>query len=165
MEINRVLLLGLVLVKSVFVAASQERCVPVGMLCEYLGNPLGIDVLHPRLRWHLDDVRDKAMQKACRVLVSTDSLKLADKNYADCWDTGKRKTETMQFVYNGKKLLPFTKYFGKLRYGIKMVIRRVLILLALKPECLKCIIGEDPGLAMGEIWIISLLLISVRNLL
>lgn len=113
MKINRVLLLGLVLVKSVFVAASQERCVPVGMLCEYLSNPLGIDVLHPRLRWHLDDVRDKAMQKACRVLVSTDSLKLADKNYADCWDTGKRKTETMQFVYNGKKLLPFTKYFWK----------------------------------------------------
>lgn len=113
MKINRVLLLGLVLVKSVFVAVSQERCVPVGMLCEYLSNPLGIDVLHPRLRWHLDDVRDKAMQKACRVLVSTDSLKLADKNYADCWDTGKRKTETMQFVYNGKKLLPFTKYFWK----------------------------------------------------
>lgn len=113
MKINRVLLLGLVLVKSVFVAASQERCVPVGMLCEYLSNPLGIDALHPRLRWHLDDVRDKAMQKACRVLVSTDSLKLADKNYADCWDTGKRKTETMQFVYNGKKLLPFTKYFWK----------------------------------------------------
>ena len=102
MKINRVLLLGLVLVKSVFVAVSQERCVPVGMLCEYLSNPLGIDALHPRLRWHLDDVRDKAMQKACRVLVSTDSLKLADKNYADCWDTGKRKTETMQFVYNGK---------------------------------------------------------------
>lgn len=113
MKINRVLLLGLVLVKSVFVAASQERCVPIGMLCEYLSNPLGIDALHPRLRWHLDDVRDKAMQKACRVLVSTDSLKLADKNYADCWDTGKRKTETMQFVYNGKKLLPFTKYFWK----------------------------------------------------
>lgn len=113
MKINRVLLLGLVLVKSVFVAVSQERCVPVGMLCEYLSNPLGIDALHPRLRWHLDDVRDKAMQKACRVLVSTDSLKLADKNYADCWDTGKRKTETMQFVYNGKKLLPFTKYFWK----------------------------------------------------
>ena len=113
MKINRVLLLGLVLVKSVFVVASQERCVPVGMLCEYLSNPLGIDALHPRLRWHLDDVRDKAMQKACRVLVSTDSLKLADKNYADCWDTGKRKTETMQFVYNGKKLLPFTKYFWK----------------------------------------------------
>lgn len=113
MKINRVLLLGLVLVKSVFVAVSQERWVPVGMLCEYLSNPLGIDALHPRLRWHLDDVRDKAMQKACRVLVSTDSLKLADKNYADCWDTGKRKTETMQFVYNGKKLLPFTKYFWK----------------------------------------------------
>ena len=113
MKINRVLLLGLILIKSVFVAASQERCVPVGMLCEYLNNPLGIDALHPRLRWHLDDVRDKAMQKACRVLVSTDSLKLADKNYADCWDTGKRKTETMQFVYNGKKLLPFTKYFWK----------------------------------------------------
>lgn len=35
MKINRVLLLGLVLVKSVFVAVSQERCVPVGMLCEY----------------------------------------------------------------------------------------------------------------------------------
>lgn len=123
MKINRVLLLGLVLVKSVFVAASQERCVPVGMLCEYLSNPLGIDALHPRLRWHLDDVRDKAMQKACRVLVSTDSLKLADKNYADCWDTGKRKTETMQFVYNGKKLLPFTKYFWKVevwdKYGNK----------------------------------------------
>ena len=80
MKINRVLLLGLVLVKSVFVAVSQERCVPVGMLCEYLSNPLGIDALHPRLRWHLDDVRDKAMQKACRVLVSRDARKSVKNN-------------------------------------------------------------------------------------
>ena len=33
------------------------------------------------------------MQKACRVLVSTDSLKLADKNYADIWDYDEEEEE------------------------------------------------------------------------
>lgn len=113
MKIKHVLLLGFILIESALAAVSQERCVPVGMLCEYLSNPLGIDESHPRLRWHLDDIRNDAKQTACRVLVSTDSFKLADKNHADCWDTGKKETEAMQLVYNGKKLMPFTKYFWK----------------------------------------------------
>lgn len=56
MKIKYPLLFGLILLKSTFVAVSQEQCVPIGMLCEYLNNPLGIDVLHPRLQWHLASV-------------------------------------------------------------------------------------------------------------
>lgn len=68
MKIKYPLLFGLILLKSTFVAVSQEQCVPIGMLCEYLNNPLGIDVLHPRLQWHLDDVREGAKLEAYRVL-------------------------------------------------------------------------------------------------
>ncbi len=81
--------------------------------CEYLVNPLGIDVLHPRLSWKLfSDEKDKS-QSAYRVLVAS-SLDLLDRNKGDLWDTGKKKSDqSIQVAYEGSSLRSRQKCFWK----------------------------------------------------
>ena len=56
------------------------------MRCEYLENPLGIDTYSPRLGWRLDASQDGAGQTAFRVIVGTDSLRVAQ-GEGDTWDS------------------------------------------------------------------------------
>ncbi|MDR1169214.1 MAG: family 78 glycoside hydrolase catalytic domain, partial [Prevotellaceae bacterium] len=94
---------------------AQSAVSVVDLRCEYLKNPLGIDIQHPRLSWELiSDAKDKK-QKAYQILVATDSLALT-LNRADVWDSKKRSgMQTNQIAYQGKPLKPFTLYFWKVR--------------------------------------------------
>lgn len=91
---------------------SQTACVPEGLRCENLENPLGIDNPTPRLSWLLKDDRQGAMQTAYRILVGTDSLSVLN-GKGDSWDTGKLDADDILVEYKGKKLTPFTNYFWK----------------------------------------------------
>ncbi|MDR0542595.1 MAG: family 78 glycoside hydrolase catalytic domain [Dysgonamonadaceae bacterium] len=85
----------------------------VNLRCEYLTNPLGIDMQHPRLSWELSSQAKGKKQKAYRILVATDSLAL-EKDKANVWDT--RKTagnQTGLIAYNGKSLQANTLYYWK----------------------------------------------------
>lgn len=95
-------------------ASAQSPAKIVGLKCEYLVNPLGIDVKFPRLTWMMDDKRKGAEQTAFRILVATDSLALLKGN-ADAWDTQKRSTGLTHLVYNGRPLQPCTKYYWKVQ--------------------------------------------------
>lgn len=87
----------------------------VGALkCEYLVNPLGIDVPSPRFTWQLADARQGAKQKAYQVLVNTDSLALS-KDIASEWNTGQKPTAQTLVSYQGKALQAFTKYFWRVK--------------------------------------------------
>ncbi|MDR0542592.1 MAG: family 78 glycoside hydrolase catalytic domain [Dysgonamonadaceae bacterium] len=95
-------------------AANAENFISVvNLRCEYLQNPLGIDIPHPRFSWELTSEESGKKQKAYRIMVATDSLALKD-NSADVWDT--RKTagnQTNQITYNGKALQANTLYYWK----------------------------------------------------
>ncbi|KAA6300348.1 MAG: hypothetical protein EZS26_003511 [Candidatus Ordinivivax streblomastigis] len=83
--------------------------------CEYLTNPVGIDIQHPRLSWELisDDTNKK--QKAYQILVSTDIASL-EGNKAEAWDSKKiTGNRTNQMAYSGKPLRANTLYFWKVR--------------------------------------------------
>ena len=54
-------------------AQAAAPCTPVGLRCEHLEAPLGIDAPAPRLGWRLDDSRSGALQRAYRVVVGRDS--------------------------------------------------------------------------------------------
>ncbi len=56
--------------------------------CEYRVDPLGIDVLQPRLSWEMHDARRGAAQTAYQVLVATTPEKLAA-DQGDLWDSGR----------------------------------------------------------------------------
>ncbi|MDR0511053.1 MAG: family 78 glycoside hydrolase catalytic domain [Rikenellaceae bacterium] len=84
-----------------------------GLRCEYLRDPLGIDVPHPRLSWELVSTDKGKKQTAYRIMVATDSLALTQER-ADAWDTRKVVgNSASQIAYNGKPLLANTLYFWR----------------------------------------------------
>src|SRR5208283_4733300 len=56
--------------------------------CEYLCNPLGIDVAAPRLSWVLESDQRGQRQDAYQVLVASSPDLLAQEK-GDLWDSGK----------------------------------------------------------------------------
>jgi len=72
--------------------------------CEYLVNPLGIDVTRPRLSWRLESGQRGQKQSAYRILVASSRDKL-DKDVGDLWDTGKLQSDqSIHVAYDGKEL-------------------------------------------------------------
>jgi len=72
--------------------------------CEDLVDPIGIDILKPRLSWVMSDDRNGAAQSAYQVLVAT-TPGLLKAGSADLWDTGKVKSDQSRFItYAGKEI-------------------------------------------------------------
>mgnify|MGYP001002793410 CR=1 FL=1 len=83
--------------------------------CEYRINPLGIDILTPRLSWEMRDARRGARQTAYQVLVATTADRLAA-DRGDLWDSGKIPSDqSAQIVYAGKPLESRTACYWKVR--------------------------------------------------
>ena len=88
--------------------------------CEYLKDPLGIDVEKPRLSWIVEERGQKPedrgqRQTAYQLLVASSAEALAaDKG--DLWDSGKVAGDaTSQVVYGGSSLASRTRCFWKVR--------------------------------------------------
>lgn len=72
--------------------------------CEYMKNPLGIDVAKPRLFWTLESPQRAQNQQAYQVLVSGSQERL-DRGVGDLWDSGKVRSARSIFVpYAGRQL-------------------------------------------------------------
>jgi alpha-L-rhamnosidase len=86
---------------------------PSSLRCEYLTNPLGIDVPNPRFFWLIDNQVRGSRQTAYQVLVSTDpSVSVGDQ-----WDSGKVESpDFTHIVYGGRILQSDTTYHWKVRY-------------------------------------------------
>ena len=83
------------------------------LTCEYKNNPLGIDILNPRLSWQMQTDRQGARQIAYRVLVASDQDKLKN-NDADVWDTGKVDSDqSIHVQYAGTKLASRQRVYWK----------------------------------------------------
>ncbi|MGQ8338229.1 glycoside hydrolase family 78 protein [Sunxiuqinia sp. A32] len=80
--------------------------------CEYLTNPLGIDEPSPRFTWQIADSRPGAKQTVYQIVVGTDSADVAN-GHGNYWDTQKVNSDQMLVRYEGKKLVPFTKYYWR----------------------------------------------------
>lgn len=83
--------------------------------CEYITNPLAIDVTHPRLSWTVKSKDRAQTQTAYQILIST-SIKDLDNGRGDLWDSGVVKTnQTCQINYEGKPLASRAGVFWKVR--------------------------------------------------
>jgi alpha-L-rhamnosidase len=82
----------------------DESFTVCSLRCEYLVNPLGVDVTAPRLSWVLrSDVRGQR-QTAYRVLVAS-SPEILNREQGDLWDSGRVVSDqTTQVEYAGKPL-------------------------------------------------------------
>jgi alpha-L-rhamnosidase len=83
--------------------------------CEYRINPLGIEVLKPRLSWVMESGKRGQMQNAYRILAASSRENLKQ-NKGDLWDSGKvRSDQSNQVVYEGKPLKSRMQCFWKVR--------------------------------------------------
>lgn len=105
------------LIQTIVACAPQKKILPevVALRCEYLANPVGMDVLNPRLSWKMKNEARGARQTAYRILVATSDKLLSD-NAPDLWDSGKIDSDqSIQVVYNGKSLKPGMKVSWKVQ--------------------------------------------------
>lgn len=93
----------------------ETKILPHNLTCEYLVNPLGIDVLRPRLSWILESKERQQKQTAYQILVSSSREKL-DGDEGDLWDSGKVDSDQSVHVeYRGKELTSRQRCWWKAR--------------------------------------------------
>lgn len=103
----------LVFIQLYFSLQAQQPAPGINDLkCEYLVDPLGVDVRSPRLTWKQVDDRKGAFQTSYRIMVDKDSLSLAS-GKASGWNTGWVRASKNLVHYKGKALEPYTRYFWK----------------------------------------------------
>jgi alpha-L-rhamnosidase len=84
------------------------------LICEYKINPLGIDVLKPRLSWQLVSSRNDVMQSAYEIRVADFPGKLNSDKLI--WSTGKvNTTQSVNVVYNGPALSSMQRVYWQVR--------------------------------------------------
>jgi alpha-L-rhamnosidase len=82
--------------------------------CEYLEEPLGIDIESPRFSWVAESPSRDVMQGAYRIVVSRDDRTFGSNNIV--WDTGKVNSGlSLQQAYKGKRLESQTTYYWRVK--------------------------------------------------
>jgi hypothetical protein len=96
-------------------APMAGKLTPIELRCEYMQNPVGVDVTHPRLFWKLQSSIRSQYQTAYQILVASSADGL-DKDKGDLWDSGKVACdETIQIPYCGLALKSSQQVFWKVR--------------------------------------------------
>ena len=89
---------------------------PSSLRCEYLANPLGVDVKLPRLYWIPEHSERGQKQSAYQVLVSTEPAC----ETGEAWDSGKiGSSESTHIVYGGRPLESGRMYYWRVRFWDK----------------------------------------------
>lgn len=96
----------------------QKKEVPVqifNLKCENRINPLGIDLVQPKLSWNLESLLRNKKQSAYQILVA-DSPETLSNNLGNLWDTQKVKSDrSIQIPYKGKSLNSESLVYWKVR--------------------------------------------------
>ncbi len=86
---------------------------PYSLKCEYLTNPVGIDIKEPRFSWLLKSRARGQVQQAYRIIAAT-SIELINQDIGDMWDSGKVISgETVDIEYRGSKLESRKRYWWR----------------------------------------------------
>jgi len=116
-RMRRFLPIGAVLVVIVAGGRAMAGLRPTDLRCEYLVNPLGMDVREPRLSWVLRDEEGSrgARQIGYRVVAASSEKALAV-DQGDLWDTGRVESDrSIHIEYGGKPLEEGMRCFWKVR--------------------------------------------------
>ncbi|WP_240783629.1 family 78 glycoside hydrolase catalytic domain [Stenotrophobium rhamnosiphilum] len=101
--------------KSISTSKQQSaavKMIPSDLRVEYAKQPIGIDVLHPRLTWKIPSTGD-GRQSAYQIRVATSASGF---ERAALWDSGRVKSaESVQLPYAGPALTSRTRYWWQVR--------------------------------------------------
>ena len=96
--------------------ADEGPQAPSALTCEYLSDPLGIDVRQPRFAWVPNHDRRGEIQTAYQVLVAA-SMSALNRDRGDAWDSGKALSgDSIQVAYSGAPLQSGHTYYWKVRF-------------------------------------------------
>jgi len=111
-------LLSLVMIPNLAASGAgpkPNKAGPVGLHCESLVQPLGVDVPRPMLSWRIDDARSGARQRSYEVQVFGHAPTAAIVT-PDVWDSGKVDSDVSSGVpYAGPALMPERRYFWRVK--------------------------------------------------
>jgi len=94
---------------------SQNALSVDGLRVEYLTNPIGIDVVQPRLSWRIASTRRNTIQAAYQLQVGTSEANLT-RGANLLWDSGKKVSDASVFVdYGGPQTVSRTRYYWRVR--------------------------------------------------
>ena len=86
-----------------------------GLTCEYLTNPIGLNVSHPRFTWQIESQEENFIQMAYEIRVAT-SLSMLDQKNNRVWYSGKvNSDQSVNVEYKGLPLESQTRYFWQVR--------------------------------------------------
>ncbi len=106
------LIAGIIMLFRIPVTSAAEV---TKLRCEYLADPLGIDVPMPRLSWIIESERRGDRQTAYQVLVAS-SEGLLNHDKGDVWDSGKvASDQSIQVEYAGSPLKSRMRCYWKVR--------------------------------------------------
>ena len=112
--IRRIVFLFLSLLGMVGVLSAQQLKVE-DLTCEYIKNPIGIDIKNPLLGWKISSSERGQFQSAYEIVIATDKVSL-ETGKGLFWRSGKVKSnENAHIRYTGKSLKSFTRYYWKVR--------------------------------------------------
>lgn len=98
----------------VITSGFTQQLTIANLRCEYKQNPIGVDMMNPKLSWELQSKQQNVLQTAYRILVADDPS-LLQTNKGNTWDSKKISSATsIQVEYKGKPLQPAKKYFWKI---------------------------------------------------
>ena len=87
----------------------------LGLRVEYLTNPIGIDVVQPRLSWQIASTQRNTMQAAYELQVGASEASLT-RGANLLWDSGKVGSDASVFVdYAGPPAVSRTRYYWRVR--------------------------------------------------
>jgi alpha-L-rhamnosidase len=93
-----------------YIAVAAAPLSVVNLRCEYKTNPVGIDVLQPRLSWELVSPVRSTVQTAYQIRVAVSQAALASGELI--WDSGKQSSDTStQVPYQGPALASGHRYY------------------------------------------------------
>lgn len=97
-------------------AASPSLLPPVRLRCEYLPDPVGIDIPQPRLSWRIESPVRGERPAAWQVLVAS-ARELLASDIGDFWDSGQVEADGLPTVlYQGEPLQSCSRYHWKVRW-------------------------------------------------
>lgn len=107
--------LSFLLLLGIFSSFSPKNEEVHGLVCEYHANPIGIDVVKPRLSWKTSTSTTNWMQTAYEIRVAG-SMQDLQKSKSLLWTTGKvNGDQSVNIVYEGKPLGSMQRVFWRVR--------------------------------------------------
>jgi hypothetical protein len=117
---NKKTLFAMLAIIGAVASYAGEILTPTRLRCEYRENPLGVDVVKPRLSWVIEERSQKSEVRGLRqteyqILVAS-SEELLKKDKGDLWDSGKVLSDQQnQIAYAGKPLASRMQCWWKVR--------------------------------------------------